>query len=83
MDSTEVARLMGDAARDVNCSCSEAAGALVGVLTRLQNQLSPADLSYLIIIGGVLFREGLREFESSGIAGDIIHSAQQSKTRHL
>jgi len=81
MNSTEIARLMGVAAKETTCSCSEAAGALVGVLARLQHQICSEDLNYLIIAGGVLFREGLREFESSNIASDIIQQAQQSKTR--
>ncbi len=76
MDSDQIARLMSECTQETDCSCAEAAGAMVGILTRLQSKLSEDDLNYLIIIGGILFREGLREFESSKQANKIIHGAR-------
>lgn len=83
MDSNQIARLMSESVQATDLSCAEAAGAMVGILSRLQSQLPAADLNYLILIGGVLFREGLKEFESSKKANEIIlraRSLQNSKT---
>ena len=52
---------------------------MTGVLGRLQDWLCADDLNYLIMIGGVLFREGMREFESSKKAREIICTALKQK----
>lgn len=76
MDSSQIAKFMSESGQKTNLSCAEAAGAMVGILTRLQSQLVEEDLNYLIVLGGVLFREGLREFEGSKKANEIIHKAR-------
>jgi hypothetical protein len=77
MDSTQIARLMSTCTQATDCSCAEAAGAMVGVLARLQSQLTSDDFNYLVLIGGVLFREGMREFEGSKEANEIICRARK------
>ncbi|CAL60876.1 Hypothetical protein HEAR0682 [Herminiimonas arsenicoxydans] len=76
MDSNQIARSMSESGQKTDLSCAEAAGAMVGILTRLQSQIAGDDLNYLIALGGVLFREGLREFEGSKKAQEIIHKAR-------
>jgi hypothetical protein len=76
MDSNQIAQFMSESGQKTDLSCAEAAGAMVGILTRLQSQIADDDLNYLIVLGGVLFREGLREFEGSNIAKEIIHKAR-------
>lgn len=74
MNTDEIALLMNESGQHIRWSCAETAGAMAGLLKKLHPQLSNDDFNYLIIIGGVLFREGLREYEYEGMARDVINS---------
>jgi hypothetical protein len=50
---------------------------MAGILHKLRPQLSADDFDYLVLIGGVLFREGLREYECQGMAKAAINSASK------
>lgn len=78
MDSEEIVRMMSHS-HSMELTCAEAAGAMAAILARVHTLLTEDDFTFLVILGGVLFREGLKEYESSKEANDIIQLARHMR----
>lgn len=79
MNSDEIAYMMSKSysMHGDGLTCAEAAGAMAAVLARVQPRVVEEDFNLLVVLGGVLFREGLREFEAAKKAREAIHRARR------
>jgi len=81
MNSDEIAYMMSKSysMHGDGLTCAEAAGAMAAVLARVHTRMAEEDFNLLVVLGGVLFREGLREFEYAKQAREAIHRARHLK----
>lgn len=77
METDEIVVMMSKSVDHVEWTCAEAAGLMAGVLKKLYPRLSTDDFNYLVMIGSILFREGVREYESRRIAHTVIDMASK------